>query len=65
MAPKRRRQTRNNSEVETPPLATSEIGTLAEQAILRSLGEITNIFKDWVSSQGRDQGNVQKELEQI
>lgn len=64
MAPKRRRQTRNNLGVETPPPTTSEIGTLAKQAILHSLGEMTNIFKDWVSSQGRDQGNVQKELEQ-
>lgn len=60
MAPRRRRQTRNNIGVEAPPPATSEIGTLAEQAILHSLGEMTNIFKDWASSQGRDQGNVQK-----
>ena len=59
MAPKRQRQTQNNLGVETPPPATSEIETPAEQAILHSLGEMTNIFKDWVSSQGRDQGNVQ------
>eukprot|EP00253_Pinus_taeda_P009074 PITA_09074 len=64
MAPKRRRQNQNNLGVETPPPATSEIGTPAEQAILHSLGEMTNIFKAWVSSQGQDLGNVQKEVEQ-
>ena len=55
MAPKRRRQTQVTPEVETPPPATAEIGTLAEQAILRSLGEMTSIFKDWATSQGQGQ----------
>eukprot|EP00253_Pinus_taeda_P008878 PITA_08878 len=64
MAPKRRRQNQNNLGVETPLPATSEIGTPAEQAILHSLGEMTNIFKAWVSSQRQDLGNVQKEVEQ-
>jgi len=41
MAPKRRRQNQNNLGVETPPPGSSEIGTLAEQAILHSLGELT------------------------
>jgi len=57
MAPKRRRQTQSNPEMETPPPATTDIGTPAEQALLHSLGEMTNIFKDWVTSQGQDQGN--------
>eukprot|EP00253_Pinus_taeda_P021555 PITA_21555 len=64
MAPKRRRQNQNNLGVETPPPGSSEIGTPAEQDILHSLGELTNIFKAWVSSQGQDLGNVQKEVEQ-
>lgn len=59
MAPKRRRQTQGTPEVETPPLATTEIGTPTQQAILRSLGEMTNICKDWVTSQGQGQRNDQ------
>lgn len=59
MAPTCRRQTQKNPEVETPPLATTEIGTPAEKAILHSLGEMTNIFKDWVTSHGQDQVNDQ------
>eukprot|EP00253_Pinus_taeda_P028908 PITA_28908 len=47
MARKRRRQNQNNLGVETPPPATSEIGTPAEQAILHSLGEVTlDIMKE-------------------
>lgn len=41
--------------METPPPATIEIATLAEQAIFHSLGEITSIFRDWATSQGKGQ----------
>jgi len=52
--------------VETPPQAIENIGSPTEQAILHSLGEMTKIFKDWVTNQGQSQRNDQiqgRELE--
>lgn len=52
--------------METPHPATTKIGTPTEQAILHYLGEMTNIFKNWVTSQGQDPRNDQgkgRELE--
>ena len=43
MAPKRRR------EPQTPP----EIGTPGERVILQSLGEMTGMFREWVTGQNQ------------
>ena len=47
MAPKRRRQAASNKQPEE--------GTAMERAILRSLGEMTGMFKDWVSGKFQNQ----------
>lgn len=62
--PKYRRQSQVILEVETPPEVDSGDGTLVDKVILCYLGEIMNIFKDWIASQGQGpRQNQEMELE--
>ena len=63
MAPKRRRQTASNKQAVE--------GTTMDRAILRWLGEMIGMFKNWVSGQVQNQNanqstepSIEREIEQ-